>query len=192
MDIYTSDQDIRVIRREIINSRVIAVGDQIEVGKYTATCQRVAESGAVFLLDQYLDKPYTHNDLIPAMNAFLAKDSNFDDIRQRLTNWIETNGTEYPFRVPYAGELFSGTSEDEWMREYYEPDTPDGFKELWPLMAKRTNRIADREGEAYEWGWLMNKVKDSAATFARVYAGGRASHAGASASYGVRPAFCLI
>lgn len=35
------------------------VGDQIKVGKYTATCQKVEENGnGIFMLDQYLDKAY--------------------------------------------------------------------------------------------------------------------------------------
>ena len=37
------------------------VGDQIEIGKYTATCQKVTKKGALFLLDQYLDEPFKMN-----------------------------------------------------------------------------------------------------------------------------------
>ena len=59
-------------------------------------------------------------------------------------------------------------------------------------MKKRPNRIADREGEAYEWGWLQNTVHMSAALFAYVATGGRATDHGASASHGVRPVFMLI
>ena len=192
METYTSKEQITVTRTAQLTTDQLQVGDKIEVGKYTATCQRIADSGAIFLLDQYLDKPYTHKDLLAKMNADLAGDPNFDGIRGRLANWLEDSGTEYPFRVPFAGEFFTGTEEDDWIKEYYEPDTEDGFKDVWPLMRDRKNRIALREGESYEWGWLMNRVKRTATAFAYVVNYGLASRGSASYSLGVRPAFCLI
>ena len=72
-------------------------------------------------------------------------------------------------------------------RNSYEPSG----KKQWPLMEDRKNRIAIREGEAYEWGWLQNKLKSSGAYFARVSHYGLATYHGASYSDGVRPVLRL-
>ena len=37
------------------------IGDQISVDHYTATCQTVTPKGALFLLNQYLDKSFPMN-----------------------------------------------------------------------------------------------------------------------------------
>ena len=62
--------------------------------------------------------------------------------------------------------------------------------EQWPLMKERANRVAERKGESYEWGWLQNKYVQSAARFCYVYYG-HASYWAASYSIGVRPAFLI-
>lgn len=58
-------------------------------------------------------------------------------------------------------------------------------------MKERANRVAERKGESYEWGWLQNKYVRSAARFCNVYAYGDAGDWGASDSIGVRPAFLI-
>ena len=63
-------------------------------------------------------------------------------------------------------------------------------------MKKRRNRIAFRatedNKESWEWYWLQNKVKDTAAAlFAVVSVSGNANSNGASNSIGVRPVFLL-
>lgn len=83
-------------------------------------------------------------------------------------------------RIPYAEEFFGDV---------------DGYessgKKQWPLMTDRKNRIAIREGEAYEWGWLQNKLEFSSADFADVGYGGCTYCHNASYSSGVRPVFRL-
>lgn len=83
-------------------------------------------------------------------------------------------------RIPYAEEFFGDV---------------DGYessgKKQWPLMTDRKNRIAIREGEAYEWGWLQNKLEFSSAYFAYVDGLGDTNYYGASNSSGVRPVFRL-
>ena len=180
-----------VYREMIVETDKFLIGDRIDLGKYTATCQYTdGYSGGVFLLDQYLDKSYNHKNLIEKMNADLAVDENFDGIRGRLEEWHLDEG-KYPFRVPFAGEFFTGTEEDDWIKEHYKPDHKDGFMDIWPLMRDRKNRIALREGEPYEWGWLMNKVKGSATAFANVNDDGHTIYDNASNSFGVRPVFFL-
>lgn len=165
------------------------IGDQIKAGKYTATCQKVTEQGALFLLDQYLDKSYQMNsertneggyeasELRKNLNADFAADPEFDGIRDALAPF--ENGDVV--RIPTVGEFFG-------MDDFYEMDDA----EQWPLMKDRRNRIAIREGETYEWGWLQNKVKESAAIFAIVSYSGDTNYGGASGSLGVRPVLLLV
>ena len=83
-------------------------------------------------------------------------------------------------RIPYAEEFFGDV-------DSYEPSG----KKQWPLMEDRKNRIAIREGEAYEWGWLQNKLKSSGTNFACVYSDGDTYYDRASDSAGVRPVLRL-
>lgn len=157
------------------------IGDQIYVGKYTATAvKRLDDNTMLFCLDQYLDDPFTHEDLLDKLNEYLQKDPNFEDIISKVA---EINGIK--FRVPYVGEMFGKD-------DFYEPDNVDGtWEEQWELMKHRPNRIAEREGEKYEWGWLMNRVKGYASTFAIAINGGYPLSFHASDSRGVRPVFAL-
>lgn len=165
------------------------IGDQIQVGKYTATCQKVTDDTAVFLLDQYLDKAYRMNptntneggyevsELRRTLQVVAANDENFASIRERMRPF--DNGEL--LRIPTVGEMFGYDG-------FYEMDDA----EQWELMKDRRNRIADREGEEYEWGWLQNKVRNSAAHFADVHGDGYAYVDGASNDGGVRPVFQLV
>ena len=45
---------MKVERMMEIETNDIRIGDQIHVGKYTATCQEITPIVAIFLLDQYI------------------------------------------------------------------------------------------------------------------------------------------
>ena len=156
---------LRKMERTVTSVNEYQIGDQIFVGKYTATCQKVEDAGAIFLLDQYLDKPYRMNqkntnrggyetsDLRTKLNKDIMSDHEFDAIRENLIPF--ENGDLV--RIPTVGEFFGVDS-------FYDMDDA----EQWELMKKRSNRIAEREGDPYEWGWLQNTVRTSAAGFAAV------------------------
>lgn len=181
---------MKVLRQQEVSIQTTGefkVGDQIQVGKYTATCQKVTKKGALFLLDQYLDEPFKMNRENTNEGGYEASDLRtelqknsileiFDSVRDMMVPFKNGN----LLRIPYAEEFFGDIDE-------YEPSG----KKQWPLMKDRKNRIAIREGEAYEWGWLQNKVKSSGACFAVVRTGGHANYSGASRSLGVRPVFRL-
>ena len=77
---------------------------------------------------------------------------------------------------------------DDWYNSgAVEPDNC----EQWPPMKERANRIAEREGESYEWGWLQNIRQGSAPAFCSVANNGHAGGWDASGSIGVRPAFLI-
>lgn len=179
---------MKIMRKQELETNTIQVGDQIQVGKYTATCQKVTDGNAIFLLDQYLDKPYPMNSRwineggydasdLRAEFKNIVLDTNFDAIRDSLVPF--DNGDL--MRIATVGELFDHD-------DYYEMDDT----EQWELMKDRRNRIALREGDKYECGWLQNKVKNSATAFANVDDYGVATYDTALYTYGVRPVFQMV
>lgn len=178
---------MQVLRKQILEVENFMVGDQIRVGKYTATCQKIDGDKAVFFLDQYLDKAYSMNDTNTNRGGYNQSqlrnniknadmDENFVYIREHL---IPFNNGDL-LRLATIGEMFGGD-------DYFDSDD----SEQWELMKDRRNRIADRKGEEYEWGWLQNAVKNSSAYFAYVNNYGNAYYVTASNSIGVRPVFQL-
>lgn len=188
MEIYESNTSITVNRMNTVRTTEIQNGDQIRVGHYTATCQRVTPNGAIFLLDQYLDQDYPMNRKNANKGGYeesdLRKTLQSDEVLEIFADWREWMA---PFdngdllRVPFFGEIFG--QEDA---EYFESD---GCKQ-WPLMKDRKSRIAFRKNR-WEWGWLQNKRKGSATGFAIVLPSGSADYLGTSVPYGVRPAFLI-
>lgn len=182
----------RTFKKDIVvnNENPLRIGDQIICGKYTATCQKINGDTAIFMLDQYLDKAYKMNrydenlggypdsDLRKELVSDFQTDSNFDSIRDILVP--DKNGDIV--RIPTVCEFFGPIRSDVY-------DFDDA--EQWELMKDQKNRIALREGEPYEWGWLQNTIKVSAASFANVNASGVAFDNNASDSSGVRPVFAI-
>lgn len=181
---------MKVLRKQEVSIQTTGefkVGDQIQIGKYTATCQKVTRKGALFLLDQYLDEAYKMNRENTNEGGYEASDLRkklqensvleiFNPVREMMVPF--KNGDL--LRIPYAEEFFGDV-------DSYEPSG----KKQWPLMEDRKNRIAIREGEAYEWGWLQNKLKSSGTFFAGVSRRGLADYHYASYSGGVRPVLRL-
>ena len=191
MEIFETMHSIDVYRKTLTKTTEIQTGDRIRVGHYTATCQAATLEGALFLLDQYLDEAYPMNrkntnkggyeesDLRETLRSKEILDL-FDDWGDRMVPF--DNGDL--LRIPFFGEIFG---QDD--AEYFEPDGPDGC-EQWELMKDRKNRIAFRQNR-WEWGWLQNKWKYSATSFAAVNFNGSAGCDYASNSLGVRPAFLI-
>lgn len=182
---------MKITRTTTINTNEIQVGDQIEVGHYTATCQKLPGKGlALFLLDQYLDKAMPMNRKSTNKGGYdasdLRKDLNTGAILDEFAplDLVPFENGDL-LRLPFYGEMFG---HDDWYNSgAVEPDDC----EQWPLMKIRSNRIADREGEPYEWGWLQNKYVRSATNFCGVNINGAAGDWIASNSVGVRPAFLI-
>ena len=188
MQIYNSDITLRVSRITVIQDRRIMIGDQIPVGKYTATCQAATQEGAIFLLDQCLDRAYP-------MNEEGANGGRYDrsSLRRVLQNeevlaiFEEYRDRMQPFnnsdllRIPFAGEIFQYVNSVRV--------ESDACKQ-WPLMRERRNRIAFRN-EAPEWSWLQNKMLGSRDRFGAIDSKGCSSEWDASRPLGVRPVFCI-
>ena len=153
-----------------IETAEIQIGDRIHVAHYTATCQTVTPKGALFLLDQYLDRPmpmnfkntnrggYPESDLRKALQSDEVLNI-FAGIRDYMVPF--DNGDL--LRIPFAGEMF-GDEVPQWI----ESDS----NEQWP-------------------GWLANTFRDTSTAFCLVYYLGRAGDWDASAVFGVRPVFMV-
>ena len=72
---------MEIIRKVTLNTNVLKIGDQIHVGHYTATCQKMTDDGALFLLDQYLDE-------LMQMNSKDTNEGGYEasDLRKRINS----------------------------------------------------------------------------------------------------------
>lgn len=183
---------MKVYRKaEIENPAEFKIGDQITVGKYTATCQKVSDEGiALFLMDTYDDEARPMNRTNTNKGGYAASDlrkylqseealADFDEeLRARMVPF--ENGDL--LRIPTHAELFAGEDADDY---------EEIAGEQWPLMKDRRNRLAMRRNQ-WEWGWLMNRFLDEDEdAFGYVYSLGSAGSAGASGLNGVRRAFLI-
>ena len=139
---------MKINRTMTIETNEIQIGDRIQVGHYTATCQALPGKGlALFLLDQYLDKAMQMNEKNTNKGGYqesdLRKELNSEKILKDFTS-LELapfdNGDL--LRLPFYGEMFG---HDDWYNSgAVEPDDC----EQWPLMKERANRVAERKARA--------------------------------------------
>jgi hypothetical protein len=179
---------MKVERLAEIETTDIQIGDRIHVDHYTATCQEITSKGALFLMDQYLDKPMVMNKKDTNKGGYaksdLRKALQSDEV---LNIFAGIRDYTVPFengdllRIPFSGELL-GDELSKWCE-------PDGHKQ-WPLMRDRRNRLASRCGD-YEWGWLQNKDNETSTHFCAVSGGGLSCALGSSHVHGVRLAFLI-
>lgn len=170
------------------------VGDIIEVKltdgeKTQAMAMRQDEDGMIFCLVDCLPGEYQ-------MNSIRTNEGGYEesDLRKKLNGEIlnlfpvELTDMMIPFD---NGDLLRLPTEKEILGEncYGEYESP--YVKQWKPMKKRRNRMAfdGSKNENLQWYWLMNKVRESAANFARVNSNGLATNLNASYSFGVRPAF---
>jgi hypothetical protein len=185
-------ENIKVLRRQEMETKEIVVGDQIlvslaELGDFTATAHKITDKGVLFIFDDYVtSRPmnnkntnkggYEKSDLKKWIDCVLLE-AFPEELKNRIAD----------LSIPTVGELFG--HDDEWNNEHFEPDTDEQLL----LMKERRNRVAYLNNE-WEWGWLRNATKEefSAAFFARVAYGGGTYCSNASATRGVRPEFWLV
>ena len=142
---------MRVKRMRESDVKKFKIGDQIQLGKYTATAVKKVGSCAIFLMDQYLDKLMRRDtlDFIKLANMPI-----FDPVREKMVPFAD----DILVRIPYIGEMFGPE-----IRVYYEPDFPDNNKkdwwsEQWECMKDRRNRTICQIDGDYVYGWLMNQI----------------------------------
>ena len=175
------------------NTDVFEVGDIIRFnltdGEYVeAMAMKKETDGMIFLLVDCL----AHEE---SMNEECSNRSGYDgcDLRVKLNDGIlsrfpveiREQMVAFPngdfLRLPTEREIFGCNTygEDE-----------ESNVEQWKPMELRRNRIAFQgHNGAWEWYWLQNKRKNSAAYFVDVDYAGDATYGNASYALGVRPAF---
>jgi len=188
------ENKITVRRETVIDTDKYEVGDIIDFTlttgeKVSAMAMRQEEDGMLFVFIDCLKDEYS-------MNETNINEGGYEecDLRRKLNTVILSTfpGTlkdrmkpvykEDKLRLLTATEVFGEDSEYDYKE--------DNGIQLEP-MKERKNRIAfqGKGTDEWEWYWLQNTVKDSAADFASVYDSGDAYYDGASFAYGVRPAF---
>jgi hypothetical protein len=178
---------MKVERLAEIETTDIQIGDRIHVDQYTATCQEITPKGALFLMDQYLDKRMPMNKKNTNKGGYeesdLRKALQSEDVLKIFScirEWMVPFDNGDLLRIPFFSEIF-----DQENAECFELDNC----EQWELMKDRKNRIAFRKNN-WEWGWLQNKKKD-ASSFASVSNLGYCNYYNASIRRGVRLAFLI-
>lgn len=184
------DKKMKVLRTVEVRTEQYVIGDQINLKvrgfdkKYTATCHKVQDGMAFFLLDEYITTR--------AMNENGSNAGGFEG--SDLNRWLqEVLLPAFPKKIrkrvvdgltiPSYGMFFG---HDEDYQNYFEEDNDEQL----PLMKIRKNRIAHYKDEP-EWGWLRNRRKNSASAFAYVNGLGSATLTDASSALGVRVGFWL-
>ena len=130
------------------------------------------------------DINYFNSDLRRAINGEIL-DRFPAEIISRMVGMKIGNSFDFDLlRIPTEREIFG---ENPYSKD--ESDTVVQFKG----MKNRRNRIAFQGSKTgpWVWYWLQNRVDAPSSYFARVGSGGDAAYDGASASFGVRPAFLL-
>ena len=104
---------MKVERLAEVETTDIQIGDRIHVDHYTATCQEITPKGALFLMDQYLDKPMVMNRNNSNKGGYaesvLRKALQSEDILKIFScirEWMVPFDNGDLLRIPFAGELF--------------------------------------------------------------------------------------
>ena len=178
---------MKVERLAEVETTNIQIGDKIHVDHYTATCQEITPKGALFLMDQYLDKPMVMNRNNSNQGGYaesdLRKALQSEDILKIFScirEWMVPFDNGDLLRIPFAGEMF------DKLPEGCEQDR----HEQWQLMTDAHNHTTSRCGDP-EWGWLANTFRDPSPAFCSVDSNGLAYQWGASNVFGVRPTFMI-
>lgn len=175
------------------NTDVFEIGDIIRFnltdGEYVeAMAMKKEDDGMIFLLVDCLAHEEPMNEECSNLGGYDGCDLRVklnDGILSRFPVEIREQMVAFPngdfLRLPTEREMFGCNTYGE---------NEESNVEQWKPMELRRNRIAFQgHNGAWEWYWLQNKRKNSAARFADVTAGGHANYGGASNAGGVRPAF---
>lgn len=159
-------------------------GEEVE-----ALAVKQEHDGMVFCLVDCLNQEYSMNEEDTNRGGYEATDLRVKlngEILDRFPAEIREKMVAFAsgdyLRLPTEKEIFGCND--------YGKDEPDDV-EQWEPMKQQKNRIAfqGKGTNRWEWYWLQNPHKRSAASFALVHPNGNATYTNASNVLGVRPAF---
>ena len=158
--------------------------------KIQAMAVKQENDGMLFCLVDCLADEYSMNDTNTNEGGYEGS-----DLRKKLNTEIIAR---FPadikaMMVPFdTGDLLRLPTEKEIFGENYYGEYERPYVQQWKPMKQRRNRIAFQgKNGGWEWYWLQNKCRDSAAFFAAVDHLGYANYDSSSGSRGIRPVFKL-
>lgn len=131
---------MKVMRKFEKEVKKFKIGDQITLGRYTATAMAQDETGTTFCLDQvYGEKPMRYGDEKRIKALYNSK--MFDEVRDLMVSFRPEwdDEIEAPFRM-----LRSPTAEEIWGKRVASgilPAAVDGADKRWEAMKDTRNRI---------------------------------------------------
>lgn len=130
---------MKVIRKFNKEVKKFKIGDQITLGRYTATAVAQDETGTTFCLDQvYGEKPMGYGDGKRIKALYNSK--MFDSVRDLMVSFVpDEEGEIYPSCV-----LRSPTAEEIWAKQsihFIQPTVLDGAKTRWSAMKDTRYRL---------------------------------------------------
>jgi len=186
------DDEITVRREIVVDTTEYKVGDIIDFTLTTgeqvsAMAMRQEEDGMLFVFVDCLKDEYSMNDENTNMGGYEAC-----DLRETLNKDILAtfpDSLKARMKPVYKEDKLRLLTAMEVFGENSYGDEDNGTQ--LEAMKERKNRIAfqGKGTDEWEWYWLQNTVKDSAAGFAAVSDSGYAAYHAASIAGGVRPAF---
>lgn len=149
---------MRKIEKEV---KKFKIGDQITLGRYTATAMAQDETGTTFCMDQiYGEKPMAYGDRRRIKTLYNSK--MFDEVRNLMVSFYPKMDDDFD---PWIQMLRSPTAEEIWGKQIasgIHPTTIEGADKRWEAMKDIRNRIGfGRHSVAYTY-WIDSLVgKDS-------------------------------
>lgn len=131
---------MKVIRKVEKEVKKFKIGDQIALGRYTATAMAQDETGTTFCLDQvYGEKPMAYGDEKRIKALYNSK--MFDEVRDMMEPFVFVNrdsGERVGMLLRYP------TAEEIWGKRVASgilPTTIEGADKRWEAMKEARNRI---------------------------------------------------
>ena len=172
----TIETAVNLMTHEITDADKFQVGDVIafelnDGEEVEAMAMKVEADGTIFAFVDCIEGEYTRKDAEEMLGRL------YKELMPDMKPMDDGSFMRFMTQDEVFGERIIRSNEEE--REQFEP------------MLNRRNRIADIGFASGEWGWywLKDRGVADAASFCVVAGDGLAGTYGASASYGVRPAF---
>lgn len=143
---------MKVIRKVEKNVKHFQIGDQIKVGRYTATAVEKADDGMIFCLDQvYGEKPVKQEKIAAKLKGLISSQA-FKAYKDLLVSFgQDEDGKEIYFRIPAIKELYTVFKEYVWEyaknKPYYTGCDIFGRFQLYWMAGDITPQTTESEDE---------------------------------------------
>ena len=173
---------LEVIRKAKKEVKTIQLGDQIVLGRYTATAVAKDASGTTFCFDQVYGESATKSPWNITRMKLLYKSKAMENVAYLLVpvfdvkNTKDIDPTDNPlifFRSPTAHEIFP----KQKLRSVLHPDNIPGADKRWEIMKSGYRVATDVDGYPHAY-WLDSLVNPESPMYEKNGANCLISHAG--------------